>query len=106
MPEFEPQLLVTERQETEVNLCLAGAQLALMNSDYRRAEKLYKRALQWARQRWGAESANVGNILLELQELYTIQGMVLEAEKLEEQVNIILRHYFFSALKNMTSRKP
>jgi hypothetical protein len=103
MPESQADVYVQERQETEVNLCLAGAQLARMHGDFRRAEKLYKRAIKWGVQRWGKQSANVGVILLELQDLYEAQGLTGEVESLEREISAVLRHYFFSAVRNTKS---
>lgn len=98
MNEISASRAIQERQETEINLCLAGAQLARNCGDHRRAEKLYRKALKWATQRWGKKSANVGVILLELQEFYESQGADVDAARIEEEVNSVLRHYFFDAL--------
>jgi hypothetical protein len=103
MPESQADVFVQERQETEVNLCLAGAQLARMHGEYRRAEKLYRRAIKWGVQRWGKNSANVGVILLELQDLYEAQGLTAEVESLEREISAVLRHYFYNALRNTNS---
>lgn len=103
MPESQADVFVQERQETEVNLCLAGAQLARMHGEYRRAEKLYRRAIKWGVQRWGKNSANVGVILLELQDLYEAQGLTAEVESLEREISAVLRHYFYNALRNTKS---
>jgi hypothetical protein len=105
MAESQADVFVQERQETEVNLCLAGAQLARMQGDFRRSEKLYRRAIKWGVQRWGKQSANVGVILLELQDLYESQGLTDEVESLEREISAVLRHYFFSALRNANSGK-
>lgn len=105
MPEPHADVYVRERQETEVNLCLAGAQLAKGHGDYRRSEKLYRRAIKWGIQRWGKSSANVGVILLELQELYEMQGLTNESQILEKDISAVLRHYFFTALRNAHSAK-
>ena len=94
---------VQERQETEVNLCLAGAQLAKGQGDYRRSEKLYRRAIKWGIQRWGKKSANVGVILLELQDLYELQGLSAEVRSMDGEINAVLRSYFFNALRKLNS---
>lgn len=100
MYESDNDVLATrERQETEVNLCLAAAQLNLAQGDYNRSEKLYRRAVRWGVQRWGAKSANVGAILLELQDLYDLQGLLNESKNIERDVHVILRHYFFKVLQ-------
>jgi Tfp pilus assembly protein PilF len=98
MNEISASRAVQEKQETEINLCLAGAQLARNCGEHKRAEKMYRRALKWAIQRWGKKSANVGVILLELQEFYESQGADIEAARVEGEVNSVLRHYFFEAL--------
>lgn len=98
MVESHADVTVRERQETEVNLCLAGAQLAKGVGDYRRSEKLYRRAIKWGIQRWGRQSANVGLIFIELQDLYELQGLATEAQALDKEVKAVLRHYFFDAL--------
>ncbi|HEY9759209.1 MAG TPA: hypothetical protein V6C97_28885 [Oculatellaceae cyanobacterium] len=103
MSEPSADIHVQERQETEVNLCLAGAQLAKSHGDYRRSEKLYRRAIKWGIQRWGRKSANVGVILLELQELYELQGLTAEVENLDHEISAVLRSYFFSALRKMNA---
>jgi hypothetical protein len=82
---------------------LAGAQLAKGHGDYRRSEKLYRRAIKWGIQRWGKKSANVGVILLELQDLYDMQGLEVEVQSLEKEISAVLRHYFFNALREANS---
>ena len=105
MPESLADVSVGERQETEVNLCLAGAQLSMGQGDYRRAEKLFRRAAKWGSQRWGRYSANVGNILLELQELYELQGLETEARHVDSEIKAILRRYFFDVVREANLRK-
>ena len=101
--EDQSQTDVLERQETEVNLCLAGAQLALLGRDFRRAEKLYLRAIKWGTQRWGKGNPNVGLILIELQEMYEMLGRTSEVEALDFQIHNVLKQHFYDALSKVTS---
>jgi hypothetical protein len=100
---MEDQKLVavlTEGRDTNINLCLSAAQALLDSEEYANAERLFNRGLVRSEERFGAQSAAVGLVLMSIIEIYENDGQNRSPELLERRVRDILRRYFFRSLVN------
>jgi hypothetical protein len=84
--------------DTDINLCLAAAHAAMESGEYADADRLFKRGLKWTEERFGAQSAAVGLVLIAMIELYEKDSSGRSTEKLERRIGEICRRYFFQVL--------
>lgn len=97
MEEQNPSAIVG-RRDTNINLCLAAAQAAMESGEYADADRLYKRGLIWSEERYGAQSAAVGLVLMEMVELYEKDGRQRDTARLQMRIGNIFRRYFFQSV--------
>ncbi|MFX6907628.1 hypothetical protein ABTH77_20460, partial [Acinetobacter baumannii] len=68
------------------------------SGEYADADRLYKRGLIWSEERYGAQSAAVGLVLMEMVELYEKDGRQRDTARLQMRIGNIFRRYFFQSV--------
>jgi hypothetical protein len=84
--------------DTDINLCLSAAHAAMEAGEYADADRLFNRGLKWTEERFGAQSAAVGLVLIAMIELYEKDSSGRCTEKLERRIGEICRRYFFQVI--------
>ena len=98
MEELNLTTSLSKLADTDINLCLSAAHSAMESGEFTDADRLFKRGLKWTEERFGAQSAAVGLVLLAIIELYEKDSLGRSTEKLERRVGEICRRYFFQTI--------
>jgi hypothetical protein len=101
----KPTKRATDSKETEIHLSVTAAELCRSLNDNDGAEKQYLRALELTREYYDHYDARVGSILMELLELYELQGRSEDVLRIEREIADISRRYFFQYLARATKLK-
>jgi tetratricopeptide (TPR) repeat protein len=95
----------TNSKDIELQLIITAAELCRGLGDNEGAENQYLKALELARQNHEEDDANVGLILMDLLDIYELQGRNEDVLKIEREVAGIGRRHFFKMLAIANSRQ-
>jgi Tetratricopeptide repeat len=88
----------TDSKGTEIQLSITAAELCKNLGDHGGAETQYLRALELARASYDEDDANVGLILMDLLDIYELQGRNDDVLRTEQEIAAIGRRHFFKML--------
>jgi|ERR1700733_269122 tetratricopeptide (TPR) repeat protein len=87
-----------DSKEPEIHLSITAAELARDRGDHDDAEQHYLRALELSRALYHRHDARIGEILVELIDIYEIQGRSGDVLTTQQEIAKIGRRYFFQLL--------